>query len=136
MFKKLISLILTTLIISGVMTYVSYTPVSERASDTMYESLGGIFMLHLLYAFPIILVSGVIVDLIIGFLLKNASSVWNNFFARAILYVLSGVIIALILINVFTREEFAVAYSLFIAGSTALIYFLLSNLLLRTSPNH
>jgi len=135
-FKKLISMILTTLIISGVMTYVSYTPVAERASDTTYESLGGIFMLHLLYAFPIILISGVIADLVIGFLLKSASPAWNSFFVRAVLYVLSGVVIALILISVLTREEFTIVYSLFIAGGTALIYFLLSNLLLRTNPNH
>ncbi|WP_026828373.1 hypothetical protein [Exiguobacterium artemiae] len=97
MFRKIIAVILTSVLVSGILTYCSYTPVSERAGDTMYTSASGIFILYLIYALPIILISGFLTDVLIRNRLKHLPS-RLRFFVLAVLYGLSGVLIGMFLI--------------------------------------
>jgi len=130
MFRKMIAVSLTSVLVSGILTYWSYIPVSERASDTMYSSASGIFILHLMYTLPIILISGLLTDVLIWHRLKHLST-RLRLVMEAILYVLSGVLIGTILILTFTKEAFDVPVSLTIAGGSALLYYLVNQLIKR-----
>ncbi|MGE6555526.1 hypothetical protein [Exiguobacterium artemiae] len=130
MFRSIIAGISTSVLVSGILTYWSYTPVSERAGDTMYTSASGIFILYLIYTLPIILISGFLTDVLIRNRLKHLPS-RLRFFVLAILYVLSGVLIGTILILTFTKETFDVPISLTIAGGSALLYYLVNQLIER-----
>lgn len=131
MLRSIIASMFTSVLISGVLTCWSYTPMSERASDTMYSSASGIFVLHLMYTQPIILISGVLTDVLIGNRSKHLFSTWLRFVIQAVLYVLSGVLIGTILILTFTKEAFDVPVSLTIAGGSALLYYLVNQLIER-----
>ncbi len=58
MLKRLLAAILTTTLVCTVLTYISYTPVAEQSPDTLYDSFSSILLFYVLYASPIILVSG------------------------------------------------------------------------------
>lgn len=128
MFRRIVAVIFTSVLISGILTYWSYTPVSERAGNTMYTSASGIFILHLMYALPIILISGFLTDLLIQNRLKHLS-IRLRFFVLAVLYVLSGLLIGMLLILTLTKDDFDIPVSLAIAGGSALLYYLVSRLL-------
>lgn len=130
MFRRIVAVILTSVLISGILTYWSYTPVSERAGDTMYTSASGIFILHLIYALPIILISGFLTDLLIRNRLKHLS-IRIRFFVLAVLYVLSGLLIEMLLILTLTKDDFDIPVSLAIAGGSALLYYLVTYLIER-----
>ena len=130
MLRSIIAGMFTSVLISGVLTCWSYTPVSERASDTMYTSASGIFILYLIYALPIILISGFLTDLLIRNKLKHLST-RIRFFLLAILYGLSGVLIGMLLILTLTKDDFDIPVSLSIAGGSAVLYYLISRLLER-----
>ncbi|WP_455687273.1 hypothetical protein [Exiguobacterium artemiae] len=132
MLKKMATVILTSVLVSGFLTYWSYTPMSERADDTMYESASGIFILHMIYALPIILISGFLTDFLVKNGFKGFSSVRLTVVFQAFLYMLSGVIIGIILILQFTKDDSNIPISLLIAGSSALLYFIVSRLIERT----
>ncbi|HCN56704.1 MAG TPA: hypothetical protein DIS82_01000 [Exiguobacterium sp.] len=130
MLRSIIAGMFTSVLITGVLTCWSYTPVSERASDTMYTSASGIFILYLIYALPIILISGFLTDLLIRNKLKHLST-RIRFFLLAILYGLSGVLIGMLLILTLTKDDFDIPVSLSIAGGSAVLYYLISRLLER-----
>jgi len=130
MIRSICSALLTSILVSTILTYSSYTPVSERASDTMYTSVSGIFVFYAIYALPIILISGLLTDAFIWNRLKHLST-WVRFFVQSVLYGLFGILIGTILILTFTKEAFDVPVSLTIAASSALLYYLVSRLLER-----
>lgn len=131
MLRSIIAGMFTSVLISGVLTCWSYTPMSERASDTMYSSASGIFIIHLMYTLPILLISGILTDVLIGNRSKHLFSTRLRFVIQAVLYVLSGVLIGTILILTFTKETFDVPVSLTIAGGSALLYYLVNQLIER-----
>ena len=118
MLRSIITGMFTSVLISGVLTYWSYTPVSERAIDTMYTSASGIFILYLIYALPITLISGVLTDVLIGNRLKHLPY-RLRFFVLAVLYL------------TLTKDDFDIPVSLSIAGGSAVLYYLISRLLER-----
>ncbi|MCK2157313.1 hypothetical protein [Exiguobacterium sp. 17-1] len=130
MLKKITVVLLTSVLVSGILTYCSYTPVSERAGDTMYTSASGIFILYLIYALPIILISGFLTDVLIRNRLKHLPS-RLRFFVLAVLYGLSGVLIGMFLILTLSKEDFDIPASLAIAGGSALLYYLVTYLIER-----
>lgn len=132
MFKKIVAIVITSVLISAVLSYWYYTPVSERASDTMYESASGIFIIYMFFVLPIILVSGLLTDWIVGKILKLFSLNSHLLVVQTILYVISGVTIAMFLILTLTKDDFDIPISLLIAGSSALLYFIVSRLIERT----
>lgn len=132
MFQKIVAIVITSVLISAVLSYWYYTPVSERSSDTMYESVSGIFILYMIFVLPIILVSGLLTDWIVGKILKLFSVNSHIFVVQTILYVISGVTIAMFLILTLTKDDFDIPISLLIAGSSALLYFIVSCLIERT----
>lgn len=130
MLRSIITGMFTSVLISGVLTCWSYTPVSERAGDTMYTSASGIFILYLIYALPIILISGFLTDVLIRNRLKHLPS-RLRFFVLAVLYGLSGVLIGMFLILTLSKEDFDIPASLAIAGGSALLYYLVTYLIER-----
>ncbi|VWX38643.1 hypothetical protein [Exiguobacterium oxidotolerans] len=132
MLNKFIAVVLTSVLVTGVLTYWYYTPMSERASDTMYESTSGVFIFYLFFVFPIILVAGLLTDFAVGNRFKVISSTWRSLIVQAVLYVLSGVAFGMILIFVFSKGDIAISGSLTITGSVALLYFIISRLTERT----
>ena len=81
--------------------------------------------------FTSVLISGVLTDVIIGNRSKHLFSTRLRFVIQAVLYVLSGVLIGTILILTFTKEAFDVPVSLTIAGGSALLYYLVNQLIER-----
>lgn len=132
MFQKIVAIVITSVLISAVLSYWYYTPVSERSSDTMYESVSGIFIIYMIFVLPIILVSGLLTDWIVGKILKLFSVNSHILVVQTILYVISGVTIAMFLILTLTKDDFDLPISLLIAGSSALLYFIVSRLIERT----
>ncbi len=132
MLNRFIAVVLTSVLVTGGLTYWYYTPMSERASDTMYESTSGVFIFYLIFVFPIILVAGLLTDFVVGNRFKVISSTWRSLIVQAVLYVLSGVAFGMILIFMFSKGDIAIPGSLTITGSIALLYFIVSRLTERT----
>lgn len=104
MLKRILAVILTTALICIILTYISYTPLEKRESNTMYESLGSTFLSYVLFALPIILLSGFLLDFLIGMII-NRSSTTLAFFPTVLGYGMYGILIAGLLIIFATKED-------------------------------
>lgn len=136
MLKRLLAVILTTALVCTVLAYISYTPVAERSPDTLYDSFSSILLFYVLYAFPIILVSGFLLDFIVGMII-NRSSTTLAYVPTVLGYGLSGVLIASILLAFTTKDSFDLPMSFGIAGLTAMLYYSLSVVFNRmVRPTH
>lgn len=136
MLKRLSAVILTTMLVCTVLTYISYTPLAKREPNTMYDSLGSTFLAYVLFALPIILLSGFLLDFIIGMII-NRSSTTLAFVPTLLGYGLAGVLIASILLAFTTKDSFDLPMSFGIAGLTAMLYYSLSVLFNRMArPTH
>ncbi|MFP7279044.1 hypothetical protein SFC11_06755 [Exiguobacterium indicum] len=135
MLKRLLAVILITTLVCTVLAYISYTPLRDQASDTMYESFGSIFLFYVLVALPIILLSGFLLDFIIGMII-NRSSTTLAYVPTVLGYGVYGIVIASLLIVLTTKDAFDLPLSFTIAGLTAMIYYSLSVVFNRLTPTH
>ncbi|WP_294746267.1 hypothetical protein [uncultured Exiguobacterium sp.] len=134
MLKRLLAAILTTTLVCTVLTYISYTPVAEQSPDTLYDSFSSILLFYVLYAFPIILVSGFLLDFIIGMII-NRSSTTLAYVPTVVGYGMYGIVIASLLIIFSTKDAFDLPLSFTIAALTAMIYYSLSVVFNRLSQH-
>lgn len=135
MLKRLLAVILTTTLVCTVLAYISYTPLRDRASDTMYDSFGSTFLSYILFALPIILLSGFLLDFIIGMTI-NRSSTTLAYVPTVFGYGVYGIVIASLLIVLTTKDAFDLPLSFTIAALTAMIYYSLSVVFNRLTPTH
>ena len=132
MLKRLLAVIMTTGLVCTVLTYISYTPITEREANTMYDSFGSTFLSYVLFALPIILLSGFLLDFIIGMII-NRSSTTLAYVPTVVGYGMYGIVIASLLILLTTKDEFDLPLSFTIATLTAMIYYSLSVVFNRLS---
>jgi len=125
MLKRLLAVILTTVLVSTVLTYISFTPLAKRQSDTMYESFGSTFMAYVLLALPIILLSGFLLDFLIGMII-NRSSTTLAFVPTVLGYGMYGIVIASLLIVLTTKDAIDLPLTYVMTGLTAMVYYSLS----------
>lgn len=134
MLKRLLAVIMTTGLVCTVLTYISYTPITEREANTMYDSFGSTFLSYVLFALPIILLSGFLLDFIIGMII-NRSSTTLAYVPTVVGYGMYGIVIASLLILLTTKDEFDLPLSFTIAALTAMIYYSLSVVFNRLSQH-
>lgn len=134
MLKRLLAVIMTTTLVCTVLAYISYTPITEREANTMYESLGSTFIFYTLFALPIILLSGFLLDFIIGMII-NRSSTTLAYVPTVLGYGVYGIVIASLLILFTTKDAFDLPLSFTIAALTAMIYYSLSVVFNRLSQH-
>ena len=134
MLKRLLAVIVTTVLVSTALTYISFTPLAKRQSDTMYESFGSTFMSYVLLALPIILLSGFLLDFLIGMII-NRSSTTLAYVPTVLGYGVYGIVIASLLILLTTKDAFDLPLSFTIATLTAMIYYSLSVVFNRLSQH-
>ncbi|KTR27717.1 hypothetical protein RSA11_03360 [Exiguobacterium indicum] len=134
MLKRLLAVIMTTGLVCTVLTYISYTPITEREANTMYDSLGSTFVSYVIFALPIILLSGFLLDFIIGMII-NRSSTTLAYVPTVLGYGVSGIVIASLLILFTTKDAFDLPLSFTIAALTAMIYYSLSVVFHRLSQH-
>ncbi|MBF8152973.1 hypothetical protein ITJ88_06700 [Exiguobacterium sp. TBG-PICH-001] len=134
MLKRLLAVILTTTLVCTVLAYISYTPITEREANTMYESLSSTFISYTLFALPIILLSGFLLDFIIGMII-NRSSTTLAYVPTVLGYGVYGIVIASLLILLTTKDAFDLPLSFTIAALTAMIYYSLSVVFNRLSQH-
>ncbi len=134
MLKRLLAVIMTTGLVCTVLTYISYTPITEREANTMYDSFGSTFLSYVLFALPIILLSGFLLDFIIGMII-NRSSTTLAYVPTVVGYGMYGIVIASLLILLTTKDEFDLPPSFTIATLTAMIYYSLSVVFNRLSQH-
>lgn len=134
MLKRLLAVILTTTLVCTVLAYISYTPLRDRASDTMYDSFSSTFLSYVLFALPIILLSGFLLDFIIGMII-NRSSTTLAYVPTVFGYGVYGIVIASLLIVLTTKDTFDLPLSFTIAALTAMIYYSLSVVFNRLSQH-
>ena len=134
MLKRLLAAILTTTLVCTVLTYISYIPVAEQSPDTLYDSFSSILLFYVLYAFPIILVSGFLLDFIVGMII-NRSSTTLAYVPTVVGYGMYGIVIASLLIIFSTKDAFDLPLSFTIAALTAMIYYSLSVVFNRLSQH-
>ena len=132
MLNRLLAVIMTTMLVCTVLAYISYTPLRDRTSDTMYESFGSTFLSYVLFALPIILLSGFLLDFIIGMII-NRSSTTLAYMPTVLGYGVYGIVIASLLIVLTTKDTFDLPLSFTIAALTAMIYYSLSVLFHRVA---
>lgn len=126
MFNKLIAAGLTAIVTSGLITLIFYIHSGlEGLDDGFYFS---IFVFYTLSSFPIILISGILVDFFVKRIAPIFPANQNIFLLKAILYVVFGCMIALFLL--FLDHEGNYTFSnlnfVFLAGVSAFFYFLFS----------
>lgn len=95
-----------------------------------HQAASSFFILYLIYVLPIILISGFLTDVLIRNRLIHLST-RVRFFMLAVLYGLSGVLIGMLLILTLSKDDFDVPVSLAIAGGSALLYYLVNQLIER-----
>ncbi|WP_347356180.1 hypothetical protein QNN95_08050 [Exiguobacterium acetylicum] len=132
MLKRLLAVIMTTMLVCTVLAYISYTPLRDRTSDTMYDSFGSTFLSYVLFALPIILLSGFLLDFLIGMII-NRSSTTLAYMPTVLGYGVYGIVIASLLIVLTTKDTFDLPLSFTIAALTAMIYYSLSVLFHRVA---
>lgn len=136
MLKRLLAVTLTTALVCTVLTYISYTPLAKREPNTMYETFGSTFSFYVLFALPIILLSGFLLDFLIGMIINRLSTTLA-FVPTVLGYGLAGVLIASILLAFTTKDSFDLPISFGIAGLTAMLYYSLSVVFNRMArPTH
>lgn len=133
MLKRLLAVIMTTTLVCTVLAYISYTPLRDRTSDTMYDSFGSTFLSYVLFALPIILLSGFLLDFLIGMII-NRSSTTLAYMPTVLGYGVYGIVIASLLIFS-TKDSFDLPLSFTIAALTAMIYYSLSVVFNRLSQH-
>lgn len=69
--KRVIVALLSAIIFSIILSYISYTPISEREPNTWYESFGSLVTVYLLFSVPAYLLGGVPVSLFIDRYVKK-----------------------------------------------------------------
>jgi len=112
----------------------------------MYDSFGSTFLSYVLFALPIILLSGFLfalpIILLSGFLLDfligmiiNRSSTTLAYVPTVLGYGVYGIVIASLLILLTTKDAFDLPLSFTIAALTAMIYYSLSVVFNRLSQH-
>ncbi|WP_290722070.1 MULTISPECIES: hypothetical protein [Exiguobacterium] len=132
MLRRLLAVIMTTTLVCTVLAYISYTPITEREANTMYDSLGSTFVSYVIFALPIILLSGFLLDFLIGMII-NRSSTTLAYMPTVLGYGVYGIVIASLLIVLTTKDTFDLPLSFTIAALTAMIYYSLSVLFHRVA---
>lgn len=141
MFNKLIAAGLTSIATSGLLTLIlSIYAFFQDLGEDVYFSAVDLFLIYTVYSFPIILISGLMVGLLIKRILSFFPTSRDTFFISAVLYGLSGSLIALVLL-LFNHEgnyKFSDLYflllAILLAGSSAFCYFWTSYQLQRKRP--
>lgn len=98
----------------------------------MYDSFGSTFLSYVLFALPIILLSGFLLDFLIGMII-NRSSTTLAYMPTVLGYGVYGIVIASLLIVLTTKDTFDLPLSFTIAALTAMIYYSLSVLFHRVA---
>ncbi|WP_218212180.1 hypothetical protein, partial [Pseudomonas sp. 2822-15] len=62
---KVITGILSAIILSLILSYMMYTPLAEQQEGIGYWAFSGLFIIYLLYSLPVFLIGGVLVSLLI-----------------------------------------------------------------------
>lgn len=57
--RRIIVALLSAIIFSLILSYISYTPIAEREPNTWYESFGSFVQIYLLFSIPAYLLGGV-----------------------------------------------------------------------------
>ena len=91
----------------------------------MYESFGSTFMSYVLLALPIILLSGFLLDFLIGMII-NRSSTTLPYVPTVLGYGMYGIVIASLLIVLTTKDAIDLPLTYVITGLTAMVYYSLS----------
>lgn len=119
--RRIIVALLSAIIFSLFLSYISYTPVVEREPNSWYEAFGSTLILFLIFSLPAYLLGGIPVSLYIDKFVKNKM-------IKLLLYLLGGFLvgIATIMISfmVFSFELFW--YGLVGIFASLLFYILLS----------
>jgi len=134
MLNRLLAVIVTTVLVSTVLTYISFTPLAKRQSDTMYESFGSTFLFYVLATLPIILLSGFLLDFLIGMII-NRSSTTLAFVPTVLGYGMYGIVIASLLIVLTMKYAIDLPLTYVITDLTAMVYYSLSVVFNRLSQH-
>lgn len=140
MLKKLFAAALTAIATSGILTLVlSVHAFFEDLGDDVYFSSFDLFVIYTIYSFPIILISGILVDWLkkrfVSFFPKRRKTV-------PFLYGVSGSTIVLVILLL--NHDGAVRFSellfllpfLMLCGASAILYFWISHRILKKSFNN
>ncbi len=144
MFNKLIAAGLTAIVTSGLITLISYiSAVLDGIYDDndVYFSVIDLFVIYTLSSFPIILISGILVDFFVKRIAPFFPVNRNIFLLKSAVYVVFGGMVALIFLSPnhegnYTFSNFSfLLLALSISGLSAFFYFWIS-LQLKRRKSH
>ncbi|ACB60946.1 MULTISPECIES: hypothetical protein [Exiguobacterium] len=139
MLNKLLSAALTAIATSGLLTLVlSVHAFFEDLGDDIYFSSFDLFVIYTIYSFPIIFISGILVD----WLNKRFISIFpKHRKAVALLYGVSGILIGLLILLMLhdgairSSELSGLLSLLMLFCASATLYFWISQKILKKSHN-
>lgn len=89
--RRIIVALLSAIIFTLILSYISYTPVTEREPNTWYESFGSFVQIYLLFSVPAYLLGGVPISLYIDKHVKKG-------IIKLFLYLLGGFFVGVVTI--------------------------------------
>ena len=139
MLNKLLSAALTAIATSGILTLVlSVYAYFEDLGDDVYFSSFDLFVIYTIYSFPIICISGILVD----WLNKRFISIFpTHRKVVPLLYGVSGILIGLVLLLLLhdgairSSELSGLSSLLMLFCTSAILYYWISHRILKKSNN-
>lgn len=98
--SKLITAFISAIILSVVLSYMSYTPVPQQQEGIGYWTYSGLFQVHLIYSLPVFLFGGVTFSMFTDYLFSKLSSgsYFNMYLFKVLCYATGGFLIMGVLI--------------------------------------
>lgn len=86
--RRIIIALLSAIIFSLVLSYISYTPIAEREPNSWYESFGSTLTLYLIFSVPAYLLGGIPISLYIDKFVEKE-------IIKLVLYLLGGFLVGI-----------------------------------------
>lgn len=117
--KRIIVGLLSTLIFSIVMAYVSYTPIADQEANSWYESFGSLFQVYLIFSLPAYLLGGIPISLFIDKRVKKEM-------IKFPLYLCGGFLVGMATIGItFMVISFELVWYGLVGSCASLLYYVL-----------
>lgn len=131
MLRRLLSALISSIIFCSILAYFQHTPIAERQPNTSYMSFSSLVFIYLIYATPVYVLGGIPCSILIDTITKRIfrRSTILFYLVNIICYTLAGMLLALLLFNVFEIEAW-----IWGGAAPALLYYvvyLLVRLLIR-----
>ncbi len=98
--SKLITAFISAIIISLILSYMSYTPIPQQQEGIGYWSFFGWFQVYLIYSLPVFLFGGVIYSMFADFIFNKLSirNPFINYLFTVVCYATGGLVIMGVLV--------------------------------------